>query len=111
MSTSRPRPGLGDCPDCAERVLFALMATGELLALSTGPDGPWVVRWDITDTPRCRRVPDDYQCRSGEHRFRPHAWSCKALARVRLIGSAPSARPRRPSRPVTPATPRRANAR
>jgi hypothetical protein len=106
--TPRPRPGTGPCPDCRERVLFALAVNGDLVALSTGQDGPWAVRWDITDTPRCRRVPADYQPRKGEHRFRPHPWSCKALARVRAIGSAPSLRPAITApRPV----PRRASAR
>lgn len=104
--TSRPRPGLGDCPDCEERVLFALAATGLVIALSNGSDGPWVVRWDITDTPRCRHVDYDYQAPKGEHRFRPHAWSCPALARVRLIASAPSMR----RRPATQPERRRARA-
>jgi hypothetical protein len=88
--------------------LFALLVTGGLMPLSNGKDGPWAVRWDITRTPRGRRVADDYRPAEGEHRFRPHSWSCKALAPVLAIGSAPSAR-RRPVRPET--TTRRASAR
>jgi hypothetical protein len=80
--TQRPRPGTGPCPDCQERVLFALTVTGDLIALSTGADGPWAVAWDSTNTPRGRRVGPGYQPRDGEHRFNPHAWSCLALATV-----------------------------
>jgi hypothetical protein len=80
--TQRPRPGTGPCPDCNARVLFALTVTGDLIALSTGADGPWAVAWDSTDTPRGRRVDPGYQTRDGEHRFHPHDWSCAALATV-----------------------------
>lgn len=103
MTTPRPRPGTGPCPDCLERVLFALLPSGDLVALSNGKDGPWAVRWDITRTPRGRRVADDYRPVEGEHRFRPHSWTCKALAPVLAIGSAKSVRSRRP----VPATERR----
>lgn len=104
MTATRPAPGIANCPDCDERVLFALAATGDLIALSNGKDGPWAVRWDITDTPRCRRVADDYRPREGEHRFRPHVWSCPALAPVVPLQAAPSLRPR----PARPDAPRRA---
>jgi hypothetical protein len=96
MTTPRPRPGTGPCPDCHDRVLYALLPSGDLVALSNGKDGPWAVRWDVTKTPRGRRVTDDYRASEGEHRFRPHSWSCRKF--VRQIGSAPSARSRRPAR-------------
>jgi hypothetical protein len=84
--------GIGDCPDCDVRVLFAMDAHGELVPLDEGRDGPVAVRWDITDTPRVRPVNPDYKPREGEHRFRLHRDSCSALARVRQIGSARSIR-------------------
>ena len=85
--------GIGDCPDCHVRVLFAMDADGELVALDTGPDGPVVVRWDCTDTPRVRACPPGWRKPKGvdEHRFGLHRESCAALARVHDIGSAPSA--------------------
>jgi len=106
------RPGLGNCPDCEERVLFALAATGDLIALSNGSDGPCVVRWDVTDTPRVRHVDYDYQPPAGQHRFRPHAWSCRAIAgaEFRPIGSARSARARRPLRVAPAPAPQRRRA-
>lgn len=110
MTTPRPRPGTGPCPDCLDRVLYALLPSGDLVALSNGKDGPWAVRWDVTKTPRGRLVPNEYRTAHGEHRFRPHAWSCRAL--VRSIGSAKSARSRRLLRVAPAPAPqrRRANA-
>jgi hypothetical protein len=74
--------GIGDCPDCGVRVLFAVDVAGDLVPLDEGQDGPALVRWDSTDTPRARDVPHGYQRREGEHRFRLHRDSCAALARV-----------------------------
>lgn len=76
--------GLDDCPDCHVRVLFAVDVHGDLVPLDTGQDGPVVVRWDCTDTPRVRPCPPGWQKPHGvdEHRFRLHRDSCKALARV-----------------------------
>jgi hypothetical protein len=96
---SSPSAGIGNCPDCGERVLFALAVTGDLIALGNGSDGPAAVRWDITGTPRVRHVEPGYRPREGEHRFRLHARSCPALAPVVAITAAPSLRPA--SRPVT----------
>lgn len=86
--------GIGDCPDCHVRVLFAVDADGGLVPLDEGQDGPVVVRWDCTDTPRVRLCPPGWRKPRGidEHRFRLHRDSCKALARVRDIGSARSTR-------------------
>jgi hypothetical protein len=104
--TPRPRPGTGPCPDCGVRVLYALTAAGDLVALSTGADGPWAVAWDMTGTPRGRRVDSRYQPRHGEHRFHPHAWSCTALATVTDLAAE-----RRQRRHPEAAIPRRASAR
>lgn len=74
--------GAGRCPDCDEWVLFAVMADGDLIALSTGPDGPVAVSWDCARTPRARLVGPSWKRRGGEHRFASHRDSCAALARV-----------------------------
>lgn len=86
--------GIGDCPDCHVRVLLAVAVDGGLVLLDEGADGPVVVRWDCTDTPRVRLCPPGWRKPRGidEHRFRLHRDSCKALARVREIGSARSMR-------------------
>lgn len=80
--TERPSPGLGGCPECGIRVLYALSAAGDLIALDEGQDGPVAVRWDRTGTPRVRPVKPGYQTGDGEHRFRLHSRSCIALAPV-----------------------------
>lgn len=84
--------GLGDCPDCHVRVLFAVDVNGDLVPLDTGQDGPVVVRWDCTDTPRVRPCPLGWRKPDGidEHRFRLHRDSCAALARVVPLRPAPS---------------------
>lgn len=74
--------GIGDCPDCHVRVLFAVDVAGDLVPLDEGRDGPVAVCWDRTDTPRVRHVRPDYRPCEGEHRFRLHRDSCAALARV-----------------------------
>jgi hypothetical protein len=99
--TDRPRPGIGGCPHCGVRVLFALAVTGDLVALDEGRDGPVAVRWDCTRTPRVRRVPPAYRPGDGEHRFRLHNDACIGLAPVVSIGRAPSLR-RRPARSAPP---------
>ena len=75
-------PGLGGCPHCGLQVLFALHATGELVALDEGGDGPVAVRWDCTGTPRVRSAPFWLRMREGESRFRIHNDGCIALAPV-----------------------------
>jgi hypothetical protein len=86
--TERIRAGLGGCPDCGLRVLYALAATGDLIALDEGHDGPVVVRWDNTGTPRVRDARPEYQPKDGEHRWRLHRRSCIALAPVVDLGTA-----------------------
>jgi hypothetical protein len=80
-------PGIGDCPDCGRRVLFALAATGDLIPLDEGPGGPVVVAWDRTRTPRVRPVGPSGGIREGEHRFGLHVSTCRVLfldtARIR----------------------------
>lgn len=107
-STSRPGLGFGDCPACRKPVLFALAASGAVLAFDAAfEDGPWAVRWDVTGTPRCRTAGPTGRVAGDEYRYQDHVETC-GLADVRPIASAPSIR-RRPVRPET--TPRRANAR
>jgi hypothetical protein len=79
---SRTYAGAGQCPDCDEWVLFAVGVDGDLIPLSTGPDGPVVVGWDCTRTPRARLAGPRWKPREGEHRFAYHRDSCKALARI-----------------------------
>lgn len=74
--------GIGDCPDCGVRVLFAVDVGGDLIPLDEGQDGPALVGWDCTDTPRIRSMGPGRERRDGEHRFRLHRDSCAALARV-----------------------------
>jgi hypothetical protein len=96
--------GLGGCPHCGLQVLFALHASGELVALDEGTGGPVVVRLDCTGTPRVRPVPAFYRPREGERRCGLHNEACIGLAPVVPIGRAPSRR-RRAARPAT--SPRR----
>lgn len=91
--TERPRPGLGGCPDCGLRVLFALNVNGDLVALDEGRDGPVAVRWDCTGTPRVRPVKPNYRPKEDEHRFRLHNRSCIALASVVDLAAVRQLRP------------------
>jgi hypothetical protein len=93
--------GLGGCPHCGLQVLFALHASGELVALDEGADGPVVVRVDRAGTPRVRPVPALYRLRKGERRCRLHNAACIGLAPVVSIGRAPSARRRAASPAAT----------
>ena len=97
-------PGLGGCPHCGLQVLFALHASGELVALDEGGNGPVVVRVDCTGTPRVRPVPPFYRPAEGERRCGIHNDACIGLAPVVPIVRAPSAR-RRANRQAT--SPRR----
>jgi hypothetical protein len=94
-------PGVGDCPDCGKRVLFALAATGDTIRLDEGQDGPVVVRWDCTGTPRVRPLGPSGVAPEGQHRFRLHTRTCRVVslgtARARKGWAAPVARP--PSAP------------
>jgi hypothetical protein len=96
--------GLGGCPHCGLQVLFALHASGELVALDEGEDGPVVVRRDCAGTPRVRPAPPWYRPREGERRCGIHNDGCIGLAPVVSIGRAPSIR-RRTASPAT--SPRR----
>jgi hypothetical protein len=87
-------PGFGCCPECSGRVLFALAVTGDVMAFDAAfEDGPFVIGWDITQTPRCRPVSPSGRTREGEHRYAPHNFACPALAPVVSITTAPSLRP------------------
>jgi hypothetical protein len=92
-------PGLGGCPHCGLQVLFALHASGELVALDEKAAGPVVVRWDVTGTPRVRPVPSWHRPKKGERRCGLHNEACIGLAPVVSIGRAPSVR-RRAARPA-----------
>jgi hypothetical protein len=90
--------GVGGCPHCGLQVLFALHASGELVALDEDANGPVVVRVDRTGTPRVRPVPAEYQPLNGEHRYGIHNKTCIGLAPVVAIGQAPSRRRTEPPR-------------
>lgn len=77
------RPGVGDCPRCDSRVLFAYDPDRILTALDPAPDdGTLSVAWDPDWTPRFRPVPPGTQLVLGEHLFTPHREDCATLAPV-----------------------------
>lgn len=92
-------PGFGRCPDCDERVLFALAATGDVIAFDAAfEDGPWAVRWDCTRTPRCRPVGAPEAIHLGDYLYERHALACPARATVADLTAERIMR----RRPVTP---------
>jgi hypothetical protein len=88
-------------------VLYALHASGALVALDEGADGPVVVRWDITGTPRVRPVPPWHRPRKGERRCGLHNDACIALAPVESISFARARKTARTRRPAGGAAPGR----
>jgi hypothetical protein len=93
--------GLGGCPHCGLQVLFALHASGELVALDEDRNGPVAVRVDRTGTPRVRPVPVTYRPHESERRCGIHNDACIGLAPVVPISRAPSLR-RRATRTAVP---------
>lgn len=67
-----PSPGVASCPDCGERVLFALGDDLELLAVEPDDDGPLAACADATGDVRVRTLPPGGQFRLGEYLFAPH---------------------------------------
>ena len=61
--TSKTRPhGVGDCPRCDKRVLFAYGPLGQRAALDPAPgQGPYAVAWDARWVPTFRTVGDGGQ--------------------------------------------------
>lgn len=93
------RPGFGRCPDCNERVLFALAVTGDVIAFVAAFEaGPWAIAWDCTRTPRCRPVGEFGSIRSDEYLYERHAVACPARATVADLSAERLMR----RRPVTP---------
>lgn len=98
-------PGFGRCPDCDCRVLFALAATGDVIAfVAAFEDGPWAIAWDCTRTPRCRPVGPLW---GDEYLYERHAVTCPATASVADLAAERLMR-RRPVAPRRNASPRRA---
>lgn len=97
---TRRRPGIDGCTECGLRVLYALAASGDVIAVDPAPSGgPLVVAWDSTDMPRVREQPGG-RLRDGEHRYARHVMSCPALAPVVPLRPVPP--PRYPASPVAP---------
>lgn len=94
--TSKARPhGVGDCPKCDRRVLFAYGPDGKRAALDPAPSGgPYAVAWDPNWVPTFRPVPDGAQLALGEHLFAAHPADCGNAAVVRPITAARSFRQR-----------------
>lgn len=92
--TSQNRPhGVGDCPKCDKRVLFAYGPDGKRAALDPAPgEGPLAVTWDADWVPTFRLVGDDGQLALGEHLFAAHPADCGKAAIVRPITAARSMR-------------------
>lgn len=87
---TRKRPGIDGCGECGLRVLYALTAAGDVIAVDPAPGaGPLVVAWDSTDTPRVRQQPRG-RLRDGEHRYARHVLACPALAPVVELFPAPA---------------------
>jgi len=93
-SMTRPH-GVGDCPKCDGRVLFAYGPDGKRAALVPAPgNGPFAVAWSADWVPTFRPVEDGGQLALGEHLFAPHPAGCGKPAVVRPITSARSVRHR-----------------
>jgi hypothetical protein len=94
--TSKTRPhGVGDCPECGKRVLFAYGTHGQRAALDPAPgEGPYAVAWDASWVPTFRPVKDGGQLALGEHLFAAHPAGCGKPAVVRPITAARSVRHR-----------------
>ena len=94
--TSKTRPhGVGDCPKCDKRVLFAYGPDGRRRALDPAPgEGPFAVAWDANWVPTFRPVADGGQLVLGEHLFAEHPADCGKPAVVRPITAARSVRRR-----------------
>jgi hypothetical protein len=76
-------PGFGRCGDCGDPVLYALASSGDVIAFDAAfQDGPWVIAWDCTRTPRCRPVGASVAVRASEYRYERHAVACPARASV-----------------------------
>lgn len=92
--TSQNRPhGVGDCPQCDKRVLFAYGPGGIRAALDPAPgEGPFAVTWDAEWVPTFRPVADGGQLALGEHLFAIHPADCGKAAIVRPITAARSMR-------------------
>jgi hypothetical protein len=95
--TSQTRPhGVGDCPTCDKRVLFAYGPDGKRAALDPAPGGGlFAVAWDANWVPTFRPVPGGGQLALGEHLFAQHPADCGRGAVVRPITAARSSRHRR----------------
>jgi hypothetical protein len=94
--TSKNRPhGVGDCPKCDRRVLFAYGPDGQRAALDPAPgEGPFAVAWDAEWVPTFRPVGEGGQLALGEHLFTAHPADCDKPAVVRPITAARSVRHR-----------------
>jgi hypothetical protein len=92
--TSKTRPhGVGDCPRCDRRVLFAYGPDGRRAALDPAPgEGPYAVTWDADWVPTFRPVPGGGQLALGEHLFAAHPAECDKPAVIVPIGAARSLR-------------------
>jgi hypothetical protein len=87
-SVTRPH-GVGDCPKCDRRVLFAYGPGGKRAALVPAPGkGPFAVAWSPDWVPTFRPVEDGGQLALGEHLFAAHPADCDKPAVVVPIGAA-----------------------
>jgi hypothetical protein len=87
-SLTRPH-GVGDCPKCDKRVLFAYGPDGKRAALDPAAGvGPLAVAWSPEWVPTFRAVADNGQLALGEHLFAPHPEDCDEPAVVVPISAA-----------------------
>lgn len=85
---TRPH-GVGDCPKCDRRVLFAYGPDGRRAALVPAPGkGALAVAWSEDWVPTFREVADNGQLALGEHLFAAHPDDCDKPAVVVPIGAA-----------------------
>jgi hypothetical protein len=74
-------PGVDTCPDCGQRVLFAVNSGGLVLALDPDGSGQFAA-WQDAGAARFRHVEIDGQLLLGEYLFSRHDSACPALATV-----------------------------
>lgn len=95
MIGTRKPYGVGDCPRCDGRVLFAYGPDGKLAALvPEAGTGPYAVAWSADWVPTFRKVADNGQLALGEHLFAAHPADCDKPAVVVSIDVARLARVR-----------------
>ncbi len=102
-------PGVDTCPDCGQRVLYAVSEGGLVLGLDPDESGEFAA-WQDARAARFRRADAGDQLVLGEHLFRRHDVGCAGVGSVTDLAAERAAR-RAPLRAVASPERRTASAR